>query len=63
MTTRIYTVTAPDGSFRLVSANSQQAARNHVAKDTLKVAVADSRTTYDAAKRGFEVEVAGEVQP
>jgi hypothetical protein len=58
MATRIYAVQGPD-AFRLVEANTKQAALRHVAKDILTVEVANQKTLVAAMRDGIDVEVAG----
>jgi predicted transcriptional regulator len=64
MSTRIYAVTYVGAevtrTVRLVRATSGSAARNHVAREALNVAVASQDTIVDAISRGVKVEPAGE---
>lgn len=62
MATRIYAVNAGD-IFRLVEANSKQAALRHVAKDLITVEVANQKTLVAAMQDGVKVEQAGAEEP
>jgi hypothetical protein len=62
MTTHIYAVQGPD-SFRLVEANSKQAALRHVARNILSVERASQKTLVAAMQDGVKVEVAGAEEP
>lgn len=55
MATRIYAVQGPD-AFRLIEANSKNAALRHVARDILKVEVANQKTLVAAMQDGVKVE-------
>jgi hypothetical protein len=55
MATRIYAVQAPD-SFRLVEASSKNAALRHVARDVIRVEVANQKTLVGAMQDGIKVE-------
>lgn len=57
MSTRIYSVQAGD-QFRLVEASTKSAALRHVAKDIIKVDVANQKTLVAAMQDGVRVEVA-----
>ena len=57
MSTRIYAVQAGE-VFRLVEANSKQAALRHVAKDLINVSVANQKTLVAAMQDGVRVESA-----
>lgn len=59
-TLRIYLVTDRNSDRqRLVRATSQAAARNHVARDSLGVALASQDTLVALVSKGTEVEDAG----
>lgn len=62
MGTRIYAVQAGD-IFRLVEANTKNAALRHVAKDLITVEVANQKTLVAAMKDGVQVETAGAEEP
>jgi hypothetical protein len=55
--TRIYAVAGPD-QFRLVEATTKNAALRHVAKDILRVEVANQKTLVLAMQDGVKVEQA-----
>lgn len=55
MSTRIYAVQAGD-VFRLVEANTKNAALRHVAKDLIQVEVANQKTLVAAMTDGVRVE-------
>lgn len=55
MAQRIYLV-AQGETKRLIRASTAAAARNHVAKDTIIVEVANPNDTYDLALQGVKVE-------
>ena len=55
MSTRIYAVQAGD-VFRLVEANTKNAALRHVAKDLINVEVANQKTLVAAMTDGVRVE-------
>lgn len=57
MSTRIYSVQAGD-QFRLVEASTKAAALRHVAKDIIRVDVANQKTLVAAMQDGVRVEVA-----
>ena len=59
MASRIYAVQAGD-IFKLVEANTKQAALRHVAKDLITVEVANQKTLVAAMQDGVKVETAGE---
>ena len=61
MGTRIYAVQGPD-QFRLVEATSKQVALRYVAKDVLRVEVANQRTLVAAMTDGVRVEKVGDEQ-
>lgn len=54
-TTRIYSVTSPQGK-RLVRAVSRHQAIGHVARSTFQVEVADSETLVELVGSGIKVE-------
>lgn len=62
MATRIYAVQAGD-IFKLVEANTKQAALRHVAKDLIHVEVATQKTLVAAMQDGVQVEKAGADEP
>ena len=62
MSTRIYAVQAGD-IFRLVEANTKNAALRHVAKDLITVEVANQKTLVAAMTDGVKVEQAGAEEP
>lgn len=62
MATRIYAVQAGN-VFKLVEANTKNAALRHVAKDLITVEVATQRTLVAAMKDGVQVETAGAEEP
>lgn len=62
MATRIYAVQAGN-LFKLVEANTKNAALRHVAKDLITVEVATQRTLVAAMKDGVQVETAGAEEP
>jgi hypothetical protein len=61
MSTRIYAVQGPD-QFRLIEAASKQAALRYVAREILKVEVANQRTLVEAMTDGVRVEKIAETQ-
>lgn len=56
---RVYKVSLPDGSYRLVEAISRRKAINHVANSMLKAFVATADDLYAAWCDGVEVELPG----
>lgn len=62
MSTRIYAVQAGN-IFRLVEANTKNAALRHVAKDLINVEVANQKTLVAAMTDGVKVEQAGAEEP
>jgi hypothetical protein len=55
MTTRIYAVQGPD-TFRLIEAGTKAAALRHVARDIIRVEVANQKTLVAAMQDGVKVE-------